>query len=133
MKSNIFNYSLQVSNESYYRSLSVLVVMDLGDEKMAVLPEYKPYVGVISREEQKELMKILVPGFAGWFYPSCIDFLHDEKRQKILFFKDKSKIFFVDVLTVRRRNIFRTKVHPRPFWDDFYPLGQILWNIWRFS
>ena len=58
VRTGIFNYSFGLSDEAYYRSLSILTLVELDDETIAILPEYKPFVGIIDRVGKKELYKI---------------------------------------------------------------------------
>ena len=50
MKSGYFSYHITLSDEVYYRSLSILSIVELENDEIAVLPEYKPFIGIIDRK-----------------------------------------------------------------------------------
>ena len=57
-KPGFFNYSITLTEEAYYRSLSILSLVELDDDLVAILPEYKAFVGIVDRAEKRELYKI---------------------------------------------------------------------------
>lgn len=72
VKSWFFSLNFNLSEEVYYRSLSISAIKEVDSDRIAVLPEYKNFIGIVSRSQKKELFQIKVQEFSGWFYCSCV-------------------------------------------------------------
>lgn len=63
-----FNFTFSLTKEHYYSKIEISGIAQVKENTIAVMTAYEGFVGIIDREQQKELHRIKIPGMKDMIY-----------------------------------------------------------------